>query len=78
MFDQMQGGQIAWLIPAALVAGLLLRGRAARTDGPRAQVLLWGGRLLVTGQVFSFMAGTDNFTAKDVDGVTLYDLTAPK
>jgi 4-amino-4-deoxy-L-arabinose transferase-like glycosyltransferase len=60
MFDQMQGGQIAWLIPAALVAlvaGLLLRGRAARTDGPRAQVLLWGGWLLVTGLVFSFMAG---------------------
>ncbi|WP_328389018.1 glycosyltransferase family 39 protein [Nocardia sp. NBC_00416] len=60
MFDQMQGGQIAWLIPAALVAlvaGLLLRGRAARTDGPRAQVLLWGGWLVVTGLVFSFMAG---------------------
>ncbi|MEU4313294.1 glycosyltransferase family 39 protein [Nocardia sp. NPDC024068] len=60
MFDQMQGGQIAWLIPAALVAlvaGLLLRGRAARTDGPRAQALLWGGWLLVTGLVFSFMAG---------------------
>ncbi|MGW0178331.1 glycosyltransferase family 39 protein [Nocardia sp. NPDC003345] len=60
MFDQMQGGQIAWLIPAALVAlvaGLLLRGRAARTDGARAQVLLWGGWLLVTGLVFSFMAG---------------------
>ncbi|WP_459548312.1 glycosyltransferase family 39 protein [Nocardia sp. X0981] len=60
MFDQMQGGQIAWLIPAALVAlvaGLLLRGRAARTDGPRAQILLWGGWLLVTGLVFSYMAG---------------------
>ncbi|MEU4838751.1 glycosyltransferase family 39 protein [Nocardia testacea] len=60
MFDQMQGGQIAWLIPAALVAlvtGVLLRGRAARTDGSRAQVLLWGGWLLVTGLVFSFMAG---------------------
>ncbi|GGL28271.1 glycosyltransferase family 39 protein [Nocardia jinanensis] len=60
MFDHMQGGQIAWLIPAALVAlaaGLLLRGRAPRTDGPRAQILLWGGWLLVTGLVFSFMAG---------------------
>ncbi|MEV0105909.1 glycosyltransferase family 39 protein [Nocardia sp. NPDC050799] len=60
MFDQMQGGQIAWLIPAALVAlvaGLLLRGREGRTDRPRAQVLLWGGWLLVTGLVFSFMAG---------------------
>ncbi|MGW5386081.1 glycosyltransferase family 39 protein [Nocardia sp. NPDC003963] len=60
MFDHMQGGQIAWLIPAALVAlvaGLLLRGRMRRTDGPRAQLLLWGGWLLVTGLVFSFMAG---------------------
>jgi len=60
MFDHAQGGQIAWLLPAALialVAGLLLRGRAARTDGARAQVLLWGGWLLITGLVFSFMAG---------------------
>ncbi|WP_280434191.1 glycosyltransferase family 39 protein [Nocardia carnea] len=60
MFDQAQGGQIAWLIPAALIAlaaGLLLRGRAARTDAVRAQVLLWGGWLLITGLVFSFMAG---------------------
>ncbi|MBF6352521.1 glycosyltransferase family 39 protein [Nocardia flavorosea] len=60
MFDQAQGGQIAWLLPAALialVAGLLLRGRAARTDSARAQVLLWAGWLLVTGLVFSFMAG---------------------
>lgn len=60
MFDHAQGGQIAWLIPAALVAlvaGLLLRGRAARTDAARAQILLWGGWLLVTGLVFSFMAG---------------------
>ncbi|MGW1739866.1 glycosyltransferase family 39 protein [Nocardia sp. NPDC001965] len=60
MFDHMQGGQIAWLIPAALVAlvaGLLLRGRAPRTDRSRAQLLLWGGWLLGTGLVFSFMAG---------------------
>lgn len=60
MFDHAQGGQIAWLIPAALVAlvaGLVLRGRAARTDAARAQILLWGGWLLVTGLVFSFMAG---------------------
>ncbi|NEW43372.1 glycosyltransferase family 39 protein [Nocardia cyriacigeorgica] len=60
MFDAAQGGQIAWLIPAALVAlvaGLLLRGRAARTDLERAALILWGGWLLVTGLVFSFMAG---------------------
>lgn len=60
MFDTAQGGQIAWLIPAALVAlvaGLLVRGRAARTDAKRAALILWGGWLLVTGLVFSFMAG---------------------
>lgn len=60
MFEPAQGGQIAWLIPAALVAlvvGLVLRGRAARTDRQRASLVLWGGWLLVTGLVFSFMAG---------------------
>ncbi|MEU5759316.1 glycosyltransferase family 39 protein [Nocardia sp. NPDC047648] len=60
MFEPAQGGQIAWLIPAALVAlvaGILLRGRAARTDPQRASLVLWGGWLLGTGLVFSFMAG---------------------
>ncbi|WP_336087788.1 glycosyltransferase family 39 protein [Nocardia sp. SSK8] len=60
MFDPAQGGQIAWLIPAALlglVAGLILRGRAPRTDRRRAALILWGGWLLVTGLVFSYMAG---------------------
>ncbi|MFF2085251.1 glycosyltransferase family 39 protein [Nocardia sp. NPDC058176] len=60
MFDAAQGGQIAWLIPAALVAlvaGLVLRGRAPRIDRKRAALILWGGWLLVTGLVFSYMAG---------------------
>ncbi|MEV0851404.1 glycosyltransferase family 39 protein [Nocardia fluminea] len=60
MFEPAQGGQIAWLIPAALVAlgvGLAMRGRAPRTDRRRAALILWGGWLLVTGLVFSFMAG---------------------
>lgn len=60
MFEPAQGGQIAWLIPAALVAlvvGIPLRGRAARTDPQRASLVLWGGWLLGTGLVFSFMAG---------------------
>ncbi|MFC4126181.1 glycosyltransferase family 39 protein [Nocardia rhizosphaerae] len=60
LFDPAQGGQIAWLIPAALIAliaGLVLRGRAPRTDGRRAALILWGGWLLVTGLVFSYMAG---------------------
>nr|WP_245649431.1 glycosyltransferase family 39 protein [Nocardia shimofusensis] len=60
MFDNAQGGQIAWLIPAALlllVTGLVLRGRAPRTDDKRAALILWGGWLIVTGLVFSFMQG---------------------
>ena len=54
------GGQIAWLLPAALalgVAGLVAVGRAPRTDLRRAALLLWGGWLVVTGLVFSLMAG---------------------
>ncbi|MGB6069898.1 MAG: glycosyltransferase family 39 protein [Rhodococcus sp. (in: high G+C Gram-positive bacteria)] len=60
MFDASQGGQIAWLIPAALillVVGLVLRGRAPRTDVQRASLIVWGSWLLVTGLTFSFMAG---------------------
>ncbi|SBT39550.1 glycosyltransferase family 39 protein [Micromonospora auratinigra] len=60
MFDTEVGGQVSWLLPAALillVAGLLLAGRAARTDRTRAGLLLWGGWLLVTGLIFSFMSG---------------------
>ncbi|MCX5064648.1 glycosyltransferase family 39 protein [Micromonospora lupini] len=60
MFDGEVGGQISWLLPAALillVAGLLVAGRAPRTDRTRAGLLLWGGWLLVTGLIFSFMSG---------------------
>ncbi|WP_067702431.1 ArnT family glycosyltransferase [Nocardia jejuensis] len=60
LFEPAQGGQIAWLIPAALillVAGLLVRGKATRTDGQRAALILWGGWLVGTGLVFSFMKG---------------------
>ena len=54
------GSEVAWLLPAALLAliGLLwLRRRMPRTDPQRAQVLLWGGWLVLTGLVFSLMAG---------------------
>ena len=60
MFNAEMGGQIAWLLPAALllmVAGLILAGRAPRTDRSRAAFVLWGGWLVVTGLVFSFMQG---------------------
>jgi 4-amino-4-deoxy-L-arabinose transferase-like glycosyltransferase len=54
------GGQISWLLPAATVltvAGLWLTRRAPRTDGHRAELLLWGGWLVVTAVTFSEMAG---------------------
>jgi 4-amino-4-deoxy-L-arabinose transferase-like glycosyltransferase len=54
------GGQISWFLPAAvvgLVSGLILRGRAARTDMRRAGYLMWGGWFLVTAAVFSLMSG---------------------
>ena len=60
MFDGVMGGQIAWLIPAALifgVAALWFTRRSGRTDHTRATVIVWGGWLVVTGLVFSFMQG---------------------
>nr|WP_026255871.1 glycosyltransferase family 39 protein [Mycobacterium sp. 155] len=61
MFGQSMGTEASWLLPAALiglVVLLWLTRRAARTDKLRAAALLWGGWLLVTGAVFSFMDGT--------------------
>lgn len=52
--------QIAWLLPAALLATIVLvvaSGKAARTDKTRAFAVLWGGWLVVTGLTFSYMQG---------------------
>ncbi|MEU3981457.1 glycosyltransferase family 39 protein [Streptomyces sp. NPDC026672] len=60
MFGAEVGGQVSWLIPAALillVAALWATRRAPRTDAGRAALLVWGGALLVTMAVFSYMAG---------------------
>lgn len=60
MFDASNAGNIAWLLPAALlllVAGLWFRGRAARTDGRRAAYVAMGAWLVVTMLVFSLMEG---------------------
>ncbi|MFF9339317.1 MULTISPECIES: ArnT family glycosyltransferase [unclassified Streptomyces] len=60
MFNDSIGGQISWLLPAALLlllAGLVVTWRAPRTDTARAAFLVWGGALLMTLGVFSFMAG---------------------
>jgi 4-amino-4-deoxy-L-arabinose transferase-like glycosyltransferase len=60
LFHSEFGGQISWLLPAALIslgAMLWVSRRAVRTDKTRAAALLWGGWLLVTGLVFSYMSG---------------------
>ncbi|MBL7486647.1 glycosyltransferase family 39 protein [Frankia sp. AgB1.9] len=60
MFNSEIGGQVAWLLPAALallIAGLVVTARRGRTDRARAAFLVWGGWLVVTGAVFSQMQG---------------------
>jgi 4-amino-4-deoxy-L-arabinose transferase-like glycosyltransferase len=60
LFNDLMGGQASWLLPAALlvlVAGLVWRLRAPRTDRIRAAVLLWGNWLVVSGLVFSLSGG---------------------
>jgi 4-amino-4-deoxy-L-arabinose transferase-like glycosyltransferase len=54
------GNEISWLLPAAvvaLVAGLWVTRRLPRTDRTRASLILWGGWLIVTGVVLSYMKG---------------------
>ncbi|MFI7705632.1 ArnT family glycosyltransferase [Nonomuraea sp. NPDC049480] len=60
MFDTEAGGQISWLLPAALVllvAVTWLTRRAPRTDPVRAALWVWGSWVIVTGLVFSLMQG---------------------
>ncbi|TDT75698.1 4-amino-4-deoxy-L-arabinose transferase-like glycosyltransferase [Arthrobacter sp. AG258] len=60
MFGTSFGGEVSWLLPAALVllvAGLWFTRRETRTSRSRAALILWGGWLLVTAGVFSFMSG---------------------
>jgi 4-amino-4-deoxy-L-arabinose transferase-like glycosyltransferase len=61
LFNSIMGGQISWLIPFALVAligGLVLRGRAPRTDAKRAALLLWGGWFVLHYLTFALAEGT--------------------
>jgi len=61
LFVTEMANEISWLLPAALFAVvygayLAARGRLHRTEW--AALVSWGGWLLVTGLVFSLMAGT--------------------
>jgi 4-amino-4-deoxy-L-arabinose transferase-like glycosyltransferase len=61
LFSGEFGFEVGWLLPAALLAVVLVlisRGRAPRTDAVRAAAILFGGWLLADGLVLSYMDGT--------------------
>jgi 4-amino-4-deoxy-L-arabinose transferase-like glycosyltransferase len=60
LFSGEFGFEIGWLVPAALLATVLVvlsRGRVPRTDLTRAAAILFGGWLIIDGLVLSFMHG---------------------
>ncbi|MEH3156967.1 MAG: glycosyltransferase family 39 protein [Gordonia paraffinivorans] len=60
MFSPAVGGQVAWLIPAALILGvvaIVLRGRAPRTDPERAALVFSWLWLASNALLMSYMAG---------------------
>ncbi|MET9500892.1 glycosyltransferase family 39 protein [Streptomyces sp. NPDC006622] len=61
MFNDVLGGQISWLIPfaaIALVGGMVLCGRAPRTDPTRAALVMWGGWTALHYLTFALAEGT--------------------
>ncbi|MCH0571089.1 glycosyltransferase family 39 protein [Streptomyces sp. MUM 136J] len=60
LFNDILGGQISWLIPFAAIAcvgGLVLCGRAPRTDPTRAALVLWGGWTVLHYLTFALAEG---------------------
>jgi 4-amino-4-deoxy-L-arabinose transferase-like glycosyltransferase len=60
LFNDLMGGQISWLLPAAavaMVAGLALCWNAQRTNKARAALIIWGGWLSITAVTLSYMQG---------------------
>ncbi|MQY32332.1 hypothetical protein SRB17_02800 [Streptomyces sp. RB17] len=61
MFNDVLGGQISWLLPfsaIALIGGLVLCGRAPRTDLKRMALVLWGGWTVLHYVIFATAQGT--------------------
>jgi 4-amino-4-deoxy-L-arabinose transferase-like glycosyltransferase len=61
LFNDVLGGQISWLIPfaaIALIGGLVLCGRAPRTDMTRAALVMWGGWTGLHYLTFAMAEGT--------------------
>jgi 4-amino-4-deoxy-L-arabinose transferase-like glycosyltransferase len=61
LFNDILGGQISWLIPfaaIALIGGLVLCGRAPRTDMTRAALVMWGGWTGLHYLTFAMAEGT--------------------
>jgi 4-amino-4-deoxy-L-arabinose transferase-like glycosyltransferase len=59
LYENEIGGQITWLLPAALVLALVafIVMRGGRTDLRRATLMVFAGWLLITGLTFSFAQG---------------------
>jgi 4-amino-4-deoxy-L-arabinose transferase-like glycosyltransferase len=60
LFDASFGGQVSWLLPAALIllaAGVAFTWRAGRFDRDRSALVLWGGWFLVAGAAISLGQG---------------------
>lgn len=63
LFDAQLGGQIAWLLPAAVLLGLGAAVSTRRNRELRAGWVLWGGWFVVVAVVFSVLRGLHPYYA---------------